>query len=176
MQFSFSFVAFVFLSAVAALPQDIPDQATPLLTAPAPKDTIYFIPTPAHVIAERNARNAQALASANSTSLAKRSVHCVANNVVTSDAVNVATYIQRLVVQCVQSNGGGSFCTQMACYNTACVDICGPFDDADACNDAGNGLLDVANSCQYGNGVTGGWCDGPTNINYGPLNFGIYHS
>ncbi|KAJ7047226.1 hypothetical protein C8F04DRAFT_1387686 [Mycena alexandri] len=164
MQFSFSFVAFVLLSAVAALPQD-----TPVRTETAPKDTIYFIPTPAHVVADRNAR---ILASANSTSLAKRSVHCVANNVVTSDAINVGTYIQGLDNgHCTQTNGVGSFCTQMACYNTACVDICGPYNDWDICLVAGNGLLDVANSCQYGNGVTGGWCDGINTLNYG-----LYHS
>ncbi|KAJ7766833.1 hypothetical protein B0H16DRAFT_1687026 [Mycena metata] len=147
MQFSLSFVAFVLLSTVAALPQDTAIQTIAPGATP-PKDTIYYIPTPAHVVADRNARNAH------------RQLHHLGlgNN------------------DCIQSDGGGSFCTQMACYNTACVDICGPFDDSAACGDAGNGLLDVAHSCQYGAGVTGGWCDGPTNPNYGALSFGYYHS
>ncbi|KAJ7742553.1 hypothetical protein B0H16DRAFT_1890218 [Mycena metata] len=168
MQFSSSFVAFVLLSAVAALPQDTAIQTIAPGATP-PKDTIYYIPTPAYVVADRNAR---IRASANSTSLGKRSTHCVANNVAFSDAINVGTYIQNQgSLTCAQTNGGGSFCTQMACYNTACVDICGPYIAADSCLDAGNGLLNVANSCQYGSGVTGGWCDGPDS-----LSFGYYHS
>ncbi|KAJ7766806.1 hypothetical protein B0H16DRAFT_1717143 [Mycena metata] len=172
MQFSLSFVAFVLTSVVVALPQDTSIQTVAPGATP-PKDTIYYIATPAYVVAERNAHSAQILASANSTtSLAKRSVHCVGNNVVTDDARNVAGYLQRIGTEsCSQTDAGGSFCTQMACYETACVDVCGAFDAGDNCLDAGNGLLNVANSCQYGNGVTGGWCDGP-----GTLNFGIYHS
>ncbi|KAJ7749912.1 hypothetical protein B0H16DRAFT_1460941 [Mycena metata] len=176
MQISYSFVALAFLSLTAALPQDT---ATLLVAAvntahlPQPTSGIpYQIETPAHVVAARKERMA-ARANSTSTELAKRSVHCVANNVAFGDAIAAGQYIQGLGTNnyCAQTNGGGSFCITMYCVGTACVDVCGPFTNSDTCQDAGNGLLDTANSCQYGNGVTGGWCDGPNS-----LSFGYFHS
>ncbi|KAJ7716365.1 hypothetical protein B0H16DRAFT_1476779 [Mycena metata] len=179
MQISYSFVALALSSVVAALPQDtatLPVSAVNTARLPQPTSGIpYQIETPAHVVA---ARKEYMAARANSTSieLAKRSVHCVANNVAFGDAIAAGQFIQTTAGatyndMCEQYNGGGSFCTTMYCVGTACVDICGPLGNSDTCRDAGNGLLDVANSCQYGAGVTGGWCDGLNS-----LSFGLFHS
>ncbi|KAJ7749371.1 hypothetical protein B0H16DRAFT_1461150 [Mycena metata] len=159
MQISSSFVALAFLSLTAALPQDTATlPVAPVNTARLPQATSgipYQIATPAHVVAARKEYMA-ARANSTSTELAKRSVHCVANNVAFGDAIAAGQFIQGLSNTCSQTNGVGSFCTTMYCVGTACVDICGPLGNADSCHDAGNGLLDTANSCQYGSGVTGG--------------------
>ncbi|KAJ7478332.1 hypothetical protein FB451DRAFT_1172665 [Mycena latifolia] len=48
-----------------------------------------------------------------------------------------------------------------------CVGICSDsifsFPGCDTCLDAGNGLLDIANSCSSG-GLSGGWADAPFNL------------
>jgi hypothetical protein len=105
--------------------------------------------------------------------LSKRSVHCETSggSPTTGDAVAAARYIQSLDPSadpghnlCCQNNAGGSFCTMMWCEGTACVGICSngafSFPGCDYCLNAGNGLLDVANSCSSG-GRSGGWADAP---------------
>jgi hypothetical protein len=85
----------------------------------------------------------------------------------TGDAIAAGRYIQTPDVHegCCQ-NQSGSYCTTMMCEGTACVGICsadGPFAlYCDTCLDAGNGLLDIANSCSS-NGLSGGW-DGQTRL------------
>jgi hypothetical protein len=105
--------------------------------------------------------------------LSKRSVHCETSggSPTTGDAVAAARHIQSLDPSehdgCCQNNQSGSFCTTMWCEGTACVGICSngafSFPGCDTCLDAGNGLLDIANSCSSG-GRSGGWADAPFDL------------
>jgi hypothetical protein len=139
---------------------------------------------PEHIVAEY-------LASLNSTSsLAKRDVHCETSggSPIANDVVNAINTFDG-VLTCQQTNGGGSFCTTMGCWGTACgmlaflsspdsvltfrlllVGICGPFLGSTNCQEARNGLFDTLNRCQSG-GRAGGWCDGPNS-----LSFNMFHS
>ncbi|KAJ7290413.1 hypothetical protein C8J57DRAFT_1213038 [Mycena rebaudengoi] len=140
MQISFSFVALSLLSFCAAIPA-----VTPVAPAVAPGPTDASWPTvPEHIVAEY-------LASLNSTSsLAKRDVHCETSggSPYTNDVVNAINTFDG-VLTCQQTNGGGSFCTTMGCWGTACVGICGPFLGSTNCQEARNGLFDTLNRCCF---------------------------
>ncbi|KAJ7494447.1 hypothetical protein B0H11DRAFT_2277185 [Mycena galericulata] len=105
------------------------------------------------------------------SALAKRSVYCQTSggSPTTGDAIAAAQYIQHLdpATTCCQNNLGGSLCTTMWCVGTACVGICSngafSFPGCDTCLDAGNGLLDIANSCSSG-GLSGGYADAPYDL------------
>ncbi|KAJ7493897.1 hypothetical protein FB451DRAFT_1215653 [Mycena latifolia] len=99
-------------------------------------------------------------------SLAKRSVHCETSGAspTTADAIAAAQFIQGLgTKQCCDLNGTGSECSTMHCIGTACVGICSAPGNCDNCLDAGNGLLDIANSCSSG-GLSGGSADAPAGL------------
>ncbi|KAJ7789487.1 hypothetical protein B0H14DRAFT_2944566 [Mycena olivaceomarginata] len=88
----------------------------------------------------------------------------------TGDAIAAGRYIQTLDPD---NNQSGSYCTTMMCEGTACVGICSDGSFAlycDTCLDAGNGLLDIADSCSS-TGLSGGWADAP----YG-LRLILFHS
>ncbi|KAJ7788174.1 hypothetical protein B0H14DRAFT_2628501 [Mycena olivaceomarginata] len=71
---------------------------------------------------------------------------------------------------CCQNNQSGSYCTTMMCEGTACVGICSDGSFAlycDTCLDAGNGLLDIADSCSS----TGLSVDGQTRLMASVLSF-----
>ncbi|KAJ7495293.1 hypothetical protein FB451DRAFT_1387334 [Mycena latifolia] len=104
------------------------------------------------------------------SSLAKRSVHCETSggSPTTGDAIAASQHIQSLGSQpCCQTNSDGSLCTTMWCSGSACVGICSndpsSIFSCDSCQDAGNGLLDIANSCSSG-GLSGGWADAPSGL------------
>ncbi|KAJ7495267.1 hypothetical protein FB451DRAFT_1387312 [Mycena latifolia] len=104
------------------------------------------------------------------SSLAKRSVHCETSggSPTTGDSIAAAQHIQSLTGSlCCQTNSRGSICTTMWCTGTACVGICSNTQASvglcDSCIDAGNGLLDIANSCSSG-GLSGGWADAPNDL------------
>ncbi|KAJ7493907.1 hypothetical protein FB451DRAFT_1215680 [Mycena latifolia] len=106
-------------------------------------------------------------------SLTKRSVHCETSGAspTTADSIAAAQFIQGLgTQQCCDLNHVGSKCSTMHCTGTACVGICSNPGACDSCLDAGNGLLDIANSCSSG-GLSGGSTDAPNG-----LQFILFHS
>ncbi|KAJ7255953.1 hypothetical protein C8J57DRAFT_1235867 [Mycena rebaudengoi] len=120
--------------------------------------------------------SASAAPSANETEptndLVKRSVHCETSggSPDTGDARAAAQWLQNIhqnspdTDNCCQNNAGGSLCTEMHREGTACVGICSnsifSFPGCMSCVEAGNGLLDIANSCSSF-GRSGGWADAP---------------
>ncbi|KAJ7065812.1 hypothetical protein C8F01DRAFT_1080701 [Mycena amicta] len=112
----------------------------------------------------------------NSTSLDKRSVFCQTSGAspTTVDAIAASHYIQSLGGQsCCQENVVGSSCTTMYTYGSAAVGVCSVAPGTrycGLCQDAGNGLLDISNSCSS-QGLSGGWA------NYGnALTLILFHS
>ncbi|KAK7026543.1 hypothetical protein R3P38DRAFT_2483321, partial [Favolaschia claudopus] len=104
--------------------------------------------------------------------LTKRSVHCETSggSPSTGDAQAASQFIQGLghANSCCQNNQGGSWCTTMYCTGSACVGICNNtpgvnFPGCDFCDDVGNGLLDLSNSCSSG-GRSGGQVDLPFDL------------
>ncbi|KAJ7290981.1 hypothetical protein C8J57DRAFT_1491500 [Mycena rebaudengoi] len=157
MQLSLSFVALSILSLCTAVPN-------PSAPAPGPTDA-SLPPVPDYLVAEY-------LASLNSTSgLAKRNVHCETSggSPYTDDVISAINTLNGVLL-CEQQNGGGSFCTTMQCWGSACIGICGPFAHSTNCQEARNGLSDVAWTCKSGD-RSGGWCDGPNE-----LSFMMFHS
>ncbi|KAJ7065799.1 hypothetical protein C8F01DRAFT_1249369 [Mycena amicta] len=112
----------------------------------------------------------------NSTVLDKRSVFCQTSGAspTTVDAVAASQHIQSLGNRsCCQNNVRGSSCTTMWTYGTAAVGVCSVVPETTGCGlcqDAGNGLLDISNSCSS-QGLSGGWA------NYGSsLTIILFHS
>ncbi|KAJ7256008.1 hypothetical protein C8J57DRAFT_1517726 [Mycena rebaudengoi] len=115
--------------------------------------------------------SASAAPSANETEptndLVKRSVHCETSggSPDTGDARAAAQWLQNIhqnspdTDNCCQNNAGGSLCT-VANILPRCM----------SCEEAGNGLLDIANSCPSF-GRSGGWADAPF-----ALRLIMYHS
>ncbi|KIY72386.1 hypothetical protein CYLTODRAFT_440636 [Cylindrobasidium torrendii FP15055 ss-10] len=108
--------------------------------------------------------------------LQKRAVQCETSggSPSTADAIRAAQHIRDIDVhadpghtECCQNNQGGSLCTTMYCTGSACVGICSQgalqFPGCMLCNEAGNGLLDIANRCSSG-GKSGGRADAPYNL------------
>ncbi|KAJ7066248.1 hypothetical protein C8F01DRAFT_1079884 [Mycena amicta] len=111
----------------------------------------------------------------NSTALEKRSVYyeTCGPSPTTVDAIAASRYIQSLgSAPCCQNNLYGSQCTTMWTSGTAAVGVCNTIDNdygCGLCSDAGNGLLDISNTCS-----SGGRCGG--SADYGRFKLILFHS
>ncbi|KAJ7221464.1 hypothetical protein GGX14DRAFT_558958 [Mycena pura] len=114
--------------------------------------------------------------------LVSRSVTCQTSGASpsTGDAQAAAEFIQGLNQDCCNFNNVGSHCTTMHNSGSAAVGICGDpksgflSDTCGPCSDAGNGLLDIADSCSSG-GKSGGLCDFAQAISPG-ITLILFHS
>ncbi|KAF7302437.1 hypothetical protein HMN09_00877700 [Mycena chlorophos] len=147
------------LVACTLLAMALKTMATPTETTPG-SDVAAAAPVPSpsqnpELVAKMNAmfyEHMQQKAAGNSTSLEKRSVYCAAHNdnaPFLSDAVAASQHIQNLnTQQCCQTYSSYG-CTSMYEVTTAVVWICGPVNSCGVCLDAGNGLLDVSDTCSW---------------------------
>ncbi|KAJ7056349.1 hypothetical protein C8F01DRAFT_368583 [Mycena amicta] len=126
------------------------------------------------------------LRNATARGLDKRTVHCqtTTSSPAFNDAWTAGWLIRSMgaATFCCQENISGSGCTTMATWGTAAVGICATgtsspgisYTGCGDCLDAGNGLIDIADSCNIDT-FTQGYADF-AQADGGPFNLILFHT